>query len=161
SDLLVWLPDAEGVAMAAGGLWLSYSRHFLRFSQAYIGLFLLLRGLWLVQGALTLPLGFTSMIVFAGAAYTLSKLRLVSAVLVAWTVIAAFEVRSIWGLHTPPDVLRDQNFPILLSNIFGLIAGYTMELSARRDFSILRLLEAERQRSERLLLNILPGPIAE
>jgi hypothetical protein len=40
-------------------------------------------------------------------------------------------------------------------------AGYFVEKYVRRDFAQARLLEAERHRSERLLLNVLPAPIAE
>ncbi len=43
----------------------------------------------------------------------------------------------------------------------GLLAAYALERAARRSFLDERRIEAERARSERLLRNILPGPIAE
>ena len=43
---------------------------------------------------------------------------------------------------------------------YGAYMGRTGELYARRDFAQRRLLDAERSRSEHLLLNILPAPIA-
>jgi class 3 adenylate cyclase len=50
----------------------------------------------------------------------------------------------------------------LLSAFAGtLVAGYFIEYSIRRDFVQRRMLAAERERSDRLLLNILPPEIAE
>jgi class 3 adenylate cyclase len=43
----------------------------------------------------------------------------------------------------------------------GMLAAYTLEHAARRDFLLTRLLEQEREKSERLLLNILPETIAD
>jgi guanylate cyclase len=42
-----------------------------------------------------------------------------------------------------------------------MLICYQMDVSARREFTAMRLLGEERERSERLLLNILPAPIAE
>jgi len=42
-----------------------------------------------------------------------------------------------------------------------MLICYQMDVSARREFTAMRLLDKERERSERLLLNILPAPIAE
>ena len=45
--------------------------------------------------------------------------------------------------------------------VIGLLAAYTIERYARRSFLYEREATRERERSERLLLNILPAPIAE
>ena len=45
--------------------------------------------------------------------------------------------------------------------VVGLLAAYTIERYARRGFLYEREAERERQRSERLLLNVLPAAIAE
>jgi class 3 adenylate cyclase len=45
--------------------------------------------------------------------------------------------------------------------VIGLLAAYTIERYARRGFLYEREAAHERERSERLLLNILPAPIAE
>ena len=50
---------------------------------------------------------------------------------------------------------------LLLANIFGMIAGYQFDQGVRREFLAMRLLGQERERSERLLLNVLPASIAE
>jgi len=43
----------------------------------------------------------------------------------------------------------------------GMLGGLTIEQSARRDFLLSHLLTEERNRSEALLLNMLPASIAE
>src|SRR5688572_26421701 len=48
-----------------------------------------------------------------------------------------------------------------MASVFGMLACLSMERYVRSDFLSHQLLEAERQKSERLLLNILPAPIAE
>ena len=50
---------------------------------------------------------------------------------------------------------------LVLANVFGMIAAYQFDRGARREFLALRLLGQERERSERLLLNVLPASIAE
>ena len=47
------------------------------------------------------------------------------------------------------------------ANVFGMIAGYQFDQGARREFLAMHLLAKERERSERLLLNVLPASIAE
>src|SRR5690349_15983700 len=44
-----WLKGLVGPAVVAGLLWLTYSRHFPRFWQGCLGLFLLVQGLSLIQ----------------------------------------------------------------------------------------------------------------
>ena len=48
-----------------------------------------------------------------------------------------------------------------IANCGGMLICYQMDVSARREFAAMRMLGEERARSERLLLNILPAPIAE
>ncbi len=50
---------------------------------------------------------------------------------------------------------------LVFANVFGMIAAYQFDQGVRREFLALRLLGQERERSERLLLNVLPAAIAE
>ncbi len=50
---------------------------------------------------------------------------------------------------------------LVFANVFGMVAAYQFDQGARREFLALRLLGQERERSERLLLNVLPASIAE
>ena len=69
-----------------------------------------------------------------------------------WTTLAA----NVGWAHTSAYWLG------IISGLGGSVgAGYFVEYYLRRDFVRQRLLDAERERSERLLLNVLPAPIAE
>lgn len=61
---------------------------------------------------------------------------------------------------TSRDILMAGNFAIVSAALMGLFASYNLERYARIGFWKTALVEEERERSDRLLLNILPGPIA-
>jgi class 3 adenylate cyclase len=50
---------------------------------------------------------------------------------------------------------------VVMAFLISVVTGYTAERLVRREYTAQRLLAAERLRSERLLLNILPAPIAQ
>ncbi|HVE13221.1 MAG TPA: adenylate/guanylate cyclase domain-containing protein [Elusimicrobiota bacterium] len=50
---------------------------------------------------------------------------------------------------------------LLCTNVLGMFVAYLLEWMARRDFSNVREIAAERAISDKLLLNILPEPIAK
>ena len=69
------------------------------------------------------------------------------------------------GLHDASPLSFTGAFEILFTLIVAAVAlaaaGYFLERYARRDFAHRALLAAERERSERLLLNVLPAPVAD
>ena len=82
-------------------------------------------------------------------------LALSAAILAAWPVTLA-----IAGDLTAERVFGG-TVALLVTYVIGLLAAYTIERYARRAFLHEREAERERERSERLLLNVLPAPIAE
>ena len=75
-------------------------------------------------------------------------------------IVAAYE----YGILTFTSVRGVQflypNFFLVSALIVGATASYTIERFSRNDFSQAQIIEAQRVESERLLLNILPEPIA-
>jgi class 3 adenylate cyclase len=61
---------------------------------------------------------------------------------------------------TSRDILMAGNFALVSATFMGLFASYNLERYARIGFWKTALVEEERERSDRLLLNILPAPIA-
>ena len=57
--------------------------------------------------------------------------------------------------------LTMQAFALVFVNLFGMIVAYQFDHGARREFVAMRMLGQERERSERLLLNVLPDSIAD
>jgi class 3 adenylate cyclase len=61
----------------------------------------------------------------------------------------------------PPSAILPSLPGIVIANLMGMLASYTLEHWSRRDFALGRLLEQEREKSERLLRNVLPEAIAD
>jgi len=92
--------------------------------------------------------------------YVASRLRFVAATLVSVVMLAVALVTPAVLARPPAGTLAADFSQLLVLNLLAMYAGHSMERSARRDFLALHLLDAERNRSESLLLNILPAPIA-
>ncbi len=105
--------------------------------------------------------GFTFMLICVFFIYSVIRLRFPQAVLAGW-LGTAFLVGYIFGLDLlGPTAAGRTAFVLGMANCGGMLICYQMDVSARREFAAMRLLDKERERSERLLLNILPAPIAE
>ncbi len=175
-DILPQVPNARGrlatpmlviLAILAYGYARSHTKSFLRMQQPY-----------LLAGAL----GMAAAAVGIGALLpraALDSTGLVIGVLHTLNVYSAMRLRFPWGCyagwgtaviylgyfsHTGTlegaDLVRHAGM-LLMANLFGMIAAYQVDQSARREFDAMRMLGKERERSERLLLNILPAAIAE
>lgn len=105
--------------------------------------------------------GALDIIVLIVATYTLVRLRFVNAVLVCFALIAAYNWVAVALSPMPTSAVMTNNFFLLSTNLFGMISCYAMELYMRRDFLLRRRLQEEQRKSEELLLNILPAPVAE
>lgn len=95
------------------------------------------------------------------SSYTFSKLRFLYATLTGWTIVLGYEIVAVWVSHLPLIKLVGNNFGLISANLIGMFAGYVIELYIRRGYVQTQLLEAEQEKSERLLLNILPQQIVE
>jgi class 3 adenylate cyclase len=94
-------------------------------------------------------------------AYSVLRLRFLYATAAAATILVGYEVVAIWVKHTAPDILVNNNFFFVSSVIVGMAAGYTIERGMRAEFLQRRLIDRERDRSDALLLNVLPQAIID
>jgi class 3 adenylate cyclase len=95
------------------------------------------------------------------SAYTVIKLFFLPATFVGWSIVSIYNIVALSIVHPSLSILEETNFHLLLANILGMVTNYLMEYYIRRDFFQARLLAEEGEKVERLLLNILPQPIAE
>jgi signal transduction histidine kinase/CheY-like chemotaxis protein len=77
--------------------------------------------------------------------YTFARVRFVRATIAGWVIVAAYEIAAVWVADTPTKILISNNFFLVGANIAGMLASYSIELYARRDFFLTYTLEAERQ----------------
>lgn len=93
--------------------------------------------------------------------YSIVRLRFLGACYGGWGTAAIYlGYLSYAGALDETNMVHHASV-LMLANLCGMIAAYQMDQSARREFLAMRMLGAERERSERLLLNILPASIAE
>jgi len=93
--------------------------------------------------------------------YTYAGLRFVHASILGAAYLLVYEVTEVYaGGATAHDMLFI-NYIVLSVNSMGMLASYSIERLSRTVFRQRRQLEAEGERSEHLLLNILPPTIAE
>lgn len=131
------------------------------------------KALWTV--ALAAAIGMFSLIAAGGAQAELRWVGLVLVVLGADTLLrltfpalvglaAAVVAGWLATVALTPDLTSEAAIGGLVSlssaHVIGLLAAYTIERFARREFLQEREAARERERSERLLLNVLPAPIA-
>lgn len=94
-------------------------------------------------------------------AFLYSGLRFINAVKICLVLILIYEILFYAFSSMPTNTFIGLNFFLLTSFIIGILGGYTIERYYRRDFVNQRLIRSEKQKNEKLLLNILPKSIAE
>ena len=175
-DLVPQIPDAKAklyipmlimLAILAYGYVGSYGSYFMRMHQLTF-----LVGAWGLAGAIVgicslLPItsldaaGLVMIVVHTLNVYSIVRLRFTSACIGGWGTAAIYlGYLSQSGALGGAEMLRHASL-LMLTNLFGMIAAYQADHSARREFLAMRMLGEERERSESLLLNILPASIAE
>lgn len=145
---------------------LTYSSYYKKFMQGINSFVILIGGIGFVaMMVISTSLGnylyYGGLMLLVIYSYTFVRSRFVYATLTSWTIVLAYEVVAIWINPTPIKILISNNFFFISANIVGMFACYFMELYVRRDFVQRKLLELEEEKSEKLLLNILPKEIAE
>jgi adenylate cyclase len=116
-----------------------------------------------ISHVLTLPpeYGYVGIILITAFTYTLARLRFILVVLVTVVGIAAYLPYAFTASYIV-DVTRVLATLFLISfGVLGGLAAFRLERFSRQLFLRERQLERERERSDGLLLNILPQAIVE
>jgi class 3 adenylate cyclase len=105
--------------------------------------------------------GFFLMVMHLFSIYGVFRLRFPAAVVGGWISMVMYItfVRAL-GLLPESYVFRHAE-ALLAANLWGMLICYQMDLALRRAFLAVRDVAAEHERSERLLLNILPADLAK
>ena len=88
------------------------------------------------------------------------RVRFIYSTISSWAIFAAYEIAAIRLTNTSLPYLINNNAFLIASIAVGMVTTYMIELFERRNFIQQLQLEKEHDRSERLLLNILPASIA-
>jgi class 3 adenylate cyclase len=154
------------IPMLLVGLGLTFTPVFRRIWQGMsvvVATISILVWVYYVAHVLTLPpeYGYVGIILITAFTYTLARLRFVLVVLVTVIGIAAYLPYAFTANYIV-DVTRVLATLFLLSfGVLGGLAAYRLERFSRQLFLRERQVERERERSDGLLLNILPQAIVE
>ena len=112
--------------------------------------------------------GYVFMLLQLFTIYSLAKLRFPQATMAGWLGAAAYLGYMAGSNLLDGLAVARHAVPLGMGNLIGMLICYQMDDAARREYAAMRQLNAamrqlgeERERSEQLLLNILPAPIAE
>lgn len=145
---------------------LTFTRGFTRFMQRAILWTTLVGGLGIVGINLAAPppeayAYYVGLILATIFYFTFLRLQFVYAVVVAWTVVLTYLAATLWIRPLPPRVFVLNSSFLLCANVVAMFAGYFLERAIRTEYLERRASHVERARSERLLRNILPEPVAD
>jgi len=154
------------IPLFALGYLATYRVYFRKRLQFLVSVIICIAGIGIVLIAIRYE-NVKSDIFFTGTllplfwAFLYSGLRFYNAVKVSVVLILIYEVLFFSFSNMPLHTFIGLNFFIFTSFIIGVLGGYTIERYYRRDFVNQRLIRLEKQKNEKLLLNILPKSIAE
>ena len=147
---LIWAPPAwfdrlwqAGLAAVIGGIGLS------------------ILAMCAMQVEITRANPNTGWVLLIVAGHTLAPQRFVRASLVTGLLIAADAIVIAWIAPVSLLTASANLYYLASAQLMGMLASYQLEGYQRRDFLQTRAIRAESLRSEGLLLNVLPGSIAE
>jgi class 3 adenylate cyclase len=154
------------IPMLLVGLGLTFTPFFRRIWQGmsvFIAMTTIVLWVYYVSHVLTLPAeyGYVGIILITAFTYTLLRLRFILVVLITVVGIAAYLPYAFTARYIV-DVSRVLATLYLFSfGVLGALAAYRLERFSRQVFLRERQVQQERERSDGLLLNILPQAIVE
>jgi adenylate cyclase len=154
------------IPMLLVGLGLTFTPVFRRIWQGMsvvIALTTILVWVYYISHVLTLPpeYGYVGIILITAFTYTLARLRFILVVLITVIGIAAYLPYAFTASYIV-DVTRVLATLFLISfGVLGGLAAFRLERFSRQLFLRERQVDRERERSDSLLLNILPQAIVE
>jgi class 3 adenylate cyclase len=148
------------------GLGLTFTPLFRRMWQSMtvvIATLTLLLWVYYASNILTLPAeyGYIGIILITAFTYTLLRLRFLLVVLVTVIGIAAYLPYAFTARYVVEVSQVIAAFFLFSFGVLGCVAAYRIERYARQVFLRERQLEQEQERSDGLLLNILPEAVVE
>lgn len=133
--------------------------------QVTVGILLVNAFVWISQLALSSDVRvdwiYVPMLLLLQFGFTFLRLPFVPATITGVIVVLYYTVATLLFSNGPAVHLLFADFFLITGVMVGMAAAYTLEWQTRLLFLSERQLEGERQRSESLLLNVLPRPIAE
>lgn len=133
-----------------GVLLISFSRIFEKYMQPVLAFAYILAGGGIVCMIFIAPPPvsysyYAGLILVFMWGYILIRLFFIWALFAGWLQVVLYEIAAIWVNPTPLSVFVSNNFFFISANVIGMLACYSIEFYARRDFFMNQQLEVERE----------------
>jgi adenylate cyclase len=171
---MVWIIRYGIVApVVIAALIASYQKSLQKYTQVFMCIVVAISGLGIVamisittEAEFGNRFYFTGLILISMWGYSLSRLRFWYAVLANVIIMmgyefASIEMKKLLESETGIVIFTMHNFFFLGANVIGMFASYYLERYTRRDFLQKYTIQAQRDRADKLLYNVLPKQIAE
>lgn len=127
----------------------SFSSSYKRYSQVLLPLVITGAGLGIIVMAAEVSapanyLYYAGLFLVFFYLYTFSGVLFPRAAISGLVIVVAYEIVAIWVIHTPFFILTSNNFFFISASCLGVLACYSLEKGARRNFYLGHLLEQER-----------------
>jgi diguanylate cyclase (GGDEF)-like protein/PAS domain S-box-containing protein len=134
-----------------GTLLASFSKSFERYMQPLLACVFILAGGGIICMIVIAPPPvnysyYAGLLLVFMWGYTFIRVRFLWASLAGWVQVVLYEIAAIWISPTPFAVLLNNNFFFISANVIGMMACYSIEFYARRDFFLTQQLEIEREK---------------
>jgi diguanylate cyclase (GGDEF)-like protein/PAS domain S-box-containing protein len=129
---------------------LLFEKHFERYMQPVLTALLLLAGGGIVCMTAVAPIPvnyyyYAGIILILLYGYTFISVRFLWASSAGLIIVILYEITATWINPVPFSVLMSNSFFLLSANIAGMMACYSIESYARRDFFMKKQLESEKE----------------
>lgn len=133
-----------------GTFLLSFSKIFEKYMQPILALNLILAGGGIIGMIIIAPTPvnyyyYAGLLLVFTWGYTFVRARFIWASFAGWVQVAMYEIAAIWISPTPWNILISNNFFFISTNLVGMLACYSIEFYARRDYFMTRQVEIERE----------------
>ena len=82
--------------------------------------------------------------------YTLIRIRFIWATAVGWIQVALYLIVTVFWIDFPSSIIINNNFFYISASLSCMVACYSMEYYARRDFFLAYMLSQEREKVQRM-----------
>ena len=82
--------------------------------------------------------------------YMLIRMRFIWATAIGWIQVVLYLIVTAFWIDFPPSIIINNNFFYISASISCMIACYSMEYYARRDFFLVHMLTQEREKVQRM-----------
>ncbi len=139
----------------AGTLLASFLKSFERYMQPLLATVFILAGGCIIYIIVVAPSPVNyfhnaGLLLVLMWGYTFIRILFTWASIAGWAQVVLYEIAAIWIHPSPQSVLLNNSFFFISANIIGMLACYSIEFYARRDYFLRQRLKVEQEKGKKI-----------